>query len=234
MELFESFAKIKYPVAATIGVFDGVHLGHQALLQSLKKHGESLVITFKNHPKAFIQKTPIRYIHPFRQRVELLKHAGIDYLLALEFSEDIQSLTALQFLQTCQKYFSIHSLILGHDSRLGSDRVCDPHMLRKAIPTTLTVPPLQLDSVTISSQKIREAISAGDLVLASKWLGRPYELILSVTLETRHLALPPAGLWNVLINDQPGIVEVRADRSLKIVNHYSMSPFIKITWIHSD
>lgn len=237
MELFESFAKINGPVALTIGVFDGVHLGHQTLLKTLRSQGaKSLVITFKNHPKAFIQKTSTRYIHPLNQRIELLKEEKVDDVVALEFSEELRNLTAKEFINKCCASFNVKILVLGHDTAIGSDRLSDLKAICKIFPHVIQVPPFLIDGVVISSQKIRDCIQKGDFKTASKWLGRAYEWKIDSNLDVSDLALPPAGVWDVRVDEKPAQVEIDKDRRLKILNQnidpkkMPLVPLFKIRW----
>lgn len=226
MEILESFAKLKHqePVALTIGVFDGVHLGHQKLLSVLKSQKlHTVLITFKNHPKAWIQKTPTQNIHPFPQRVEYLAEQGIDTLYALPFDESIRNLTAQEFLQKCASLFNLRTLILGHDTALGSDRVTDLQGIRVA--------PYLLDGEIVSSQKIRDKIKQGDFATASRMLGKPYELKLEPerisgnTIEANDLALPPPGVWRGVLNGVETTLTVTPSGSLEFQeNLESTSP----------
>lgn len=225
METLESFAKLKSdePVALTIGVFDGVHLGHQKLLTTLRDQGKhSVLITFKNHPKAWILKTPTRHIHPFEQREEYLAEQQVDTLYALEFKEEIRNLNAGEFLEKCKARFNLDTLVLGHDTTIGSDRVEHPDVLQKWVPNIVKVAPFAMDGVIVSSQKIREAIGKGDFGKAAKWLGKPYVLKLGRErrkgnlLEGHDLALPPRGKWNVALNGKSAEIEVTPDGQIRV------------------
>lgn len=226
MEIIESFAKGKNagPVALTIGVFDGVHLGHQTLLKTLKAQNQtSTLITFKNHPKAWILKTPTQNIHPFPQRIGYLAEQKIDTLYALEFNEAIRSLSAKEFLKKCAALFDLQTLVLGHDTAIGSDRILDPKILQSFVPKIVRVPPLYIDGVLLSSQKIRSKIIQGDLKTVSKWLGKPYVLQLekerfdpkAQEWQAHDLALPPAGTWKVQVDGKPIQIQVTEEQKIR-------------------
>lgn len=243
MEIIESFTKCtrEDPVALSIGVFDGVHLGHQSLIQHLNNH--KVIITFKNHPKAWILKTPTRNIHPFHQRVEYLSLQHIDTLYALEFKEEIRTLTAKAFLEKCANILNLQTLVLGHDTAIGSDRISDPNLLKKYVPKIIEVPPLIQDGVIISSQRIRDAISKGDFKHASKWLGKPYQLKLenerfnqeTLELDAADLTLPPTGTWAITLNGRRARIQVTPDRKIKLENDFNVVEaqtvlFFEIGW----
>jgi riboflavin kinase/FMN adenylyltransferase len=179
--IFDSFLNlsIEESVALSIGVFDGVHLGHRRVLQVLvlEAHhisGKSVVITFKNHPKGFIKKTSLKFIQPLEERLDTFSQLGVDSVIALQFDEAFQKLSASEFLYLCCSKMNLKTLILGHDTTIGSDIVSDLTEIQKILPEVqlIKVPPLKMDGVIISSQNIRKALENGDIETAHRWLGR--------------------------------------------------------------
>jgi len=180
---------------ATIGNFDGVHLGHQAILQQLKKQGEehqlpTVVMMFEPQPREFFapDQAPARLAN-MSEKLQDLARFGIDYVLCLPFNQKLRSMSADQFIQTILlDGLKISHLIVGDDFRFGCDRTGDYHLLQKtgqqagestreksgfSVEDTQT---FELDGERVSSTRVREYLSANDLAAASKLLGRPYRM----------------------------------------------------------
>lgn len=169
----------------TIGNFDGVHRGHQVILQNLKQAGQqhglaSTVIVFEPQPQEFFRgaEAPPRLTH-WRDKMEALAAAGVDWVLCVRFDEKFRSLSAQDFVQkflidglACQH------LIVGDDFRFGCDRSGDFAFLQHAgesagfaVENTSTI---EVDGERVSSTRIRGLLQAGDFLQAEKLLGRPY------------------------------------------------------------
>ncbi len=172
---------------ATIGNFDGVHLGHQAILQQLKKQGEqhqlpTVVMMFEPQPREFFapDQAPARLAN-MSEKLQDLARFGIDYVLCLPFNQKLRSMSADQFIQTILlDGLNISHLIVGDDFRFGCDRTGDYQLLQDAgeesgfsVEDTKT---FELEGRRISSTRIRECLSAGDLATVNKLLGRPYRM----------------------------------------------------------
>lgn len=172
---------------ATIGNFDGVHLGHQAILQQLKKQGEehqlpTVVMMFEPQPREFFaaDQAPARLAN-MSEKLQDLARFGIDYVLCLPFNQKLRSMSADQFIQTILlDGLQIRHLIVGDDFRFGCDRTGDYQLLQKtgqqagfSVEDTQT---FELESERVSSTRIREYLSENDLAAANKLLGRPYRM----------------------------------------------------------
>lgn len=174
---------------ATIGNFDGVHLGHQAILQQLKKQGEehqlpTVVMMFEPQPREFFapDQAPARLAN-MSEKLQDLASFGIDYVLCLPFNQKLRSMSADQFIQTILlDGLKISHLIVGDDFRFGCDRTGDYQLLQQAgakeqngfsVEDTKT---FELEGKRVSSTRVRECLSANDLAGASKLLGRPYRM----------------------------------------------------------
>jgi len=175
------------PIIATIGNFDGMHRGHQAIMQRLKtlaqKHTAlSCVITFEPMPQEVFSTgdTPAR-LHGTRDRIKNLQTYGIDQCLMLAFNEPFCALSANEFIEdVLLKNLNLHTLIVGDDFRFGNQRKGDIKTLQEAglkhgfnVEDTPTV--LQ-DGERISSTRIRKALEQRDLKTAEDLLGRPYQI----------------------------------------------------------
>jgi riboflavin kinase/FMN adenylyltransferase len=170
----------------TIGVFDGVHMGHRHLIAKLKelagKQGyASGVITFSQHPQEVLSpKTRLPSLTGLEQRIALLEDEGIDIVIPLPFTPQLANLSPKQFLILLKEYLKMKGLVVGPDFALGKGRQGDIDALRKLgqeMDFSLTVvPPLTIDGETVSSTAIRKALTEGDVKRAQKLLGRPFRL----------------------------------------------------------
>ena len=170
------------------GFFDGVHLGHREVINTLvslsrKKGEEAIVITFAQHPRAVLQQDAsiLRYLSSPAEKLELLRSAGADRVEILEFSRQFASLTAREYIQEVMvTRFGASCLVLGYDNRLGCDKLSPEEIKPLAEELGLEVvivPPARLhDGTVISSTKIREALSLGDVERASLMLGYEYSI----------------------------------------------------------
>jgi len=172
---------------ATIGNFDGAHLGHQAVFKHLLREGARLgvpatVISFEPHPLEFFcpQAAPARLTR-LREKLSVLEEAGIERVMLLEFGAKLAAMTADDFVQQALiEGLGIRYLLVGDDFRFGQGRAGDIKMLRKAgeqhgfgVDSMDTV---VVDEERISSTRVREALARGDLELARRCLGRPYRI----------------------------------------------------------
>ena len=172
---------------ATIGNFDGVHLGHQAVFEELRKVGDALglpatVITFEPQPLEYFQphKAPSRLTR-LREKLTVIKEAGIDYVLVLPFGRKLATMGAEAFIdEILVKGLGIQHLYVGDDFRFGRARCGDVGLLHEA-GHDLGFQVDDLQTVTaggerVSSTRIRKLLVAGDLQAASKLLGRSYSI----------------------------------------------------------
>lgn len=178
--------KFEHPVA-TIGNFDGVHLGHQALFRETVKrareaYGQSIAITFHPHPLQVLRpENPIKLICSFEQKVKLIEAAGLDYLLVLDFTLELASLEAEEFVEdVLVKGLGVKELIVGYDYRFGRKRRGDTELLKilgkRFGFEVVVIPPQKVNGLTVSSSLVRELVSEGDVATVAKLLGRPYQI----------------------------------------------------------
>jgi riboflavin kinase/FMN adenylyltransferase len=168
---------------ATIGNFDGVHLGHQAILQQLKKQGEehqlpTVVMMFEPQPREFFapDQAPARLAN-MSEKLQDLASFGVDYVLCLPFNQKLRSMSADQFIQTILlDGLKISHLIVGDDFRFGCDRTGDYQLLQQAGFSVEDTKTFELEGQRVSSTRIRECLSANDLGTAGTLLGRPYRM----------------------------------------------------------
>jgi riboflavin kinase/FMN adenylyltransferase len=170
----------------TIGVFDGVHLGHKYLISQLKElaHQQGLasgVVTFRQHPQEVLSlQTKLPFLTNITQRINLLKNEGIDAVIPLSFTTELAKLSARQFLEQLQKQLRMRGVVIGPDFALGRNREGDAKALRQLGKemgfSVSVVPPLIIDGEVVSSTAIRKALAKGDMKRVQKLTGRPFRL----------------------------------------------------------
>jgi riboflavin kinase/FMN adenylyltransferase len=175
----------------TIGVFDGVHLGHKFLISKLvslaaQQNLLSCVITFRQHPRDLLSpKTKLLYLSTLPEREQLLKNEGVDIVIALSFNRELAKLSARQFVSLLQKHLKMRGLVIGPDFTLGRDREGDAALLRSlgeemGFSVTI-VAPKTIDGEVASSTVIRQALADGNMEKVTRLLGRPFSLLGKVT-----------------------------------------------------
>jgi riboflavin kinase/FMN adenylyltransferase len=169
---------------AALGIFDGVHLGHQEVLRRLKewaaqRRAKAGVVTFAQHPRKVLDGRAPDLVTSLPHRLLLFERAGVDFTWVLEFTPELSRLSAAEFAQRyLVDQLGIHGLVLGFDSRFGHDRVGSDSPELAALARRLgfearALPPvLGPDGQPISSTRIREAIWEGRLREAERFLGR--------------------------------------------------------------
>lgn len=177
---------VRQAVALTIGNFDGVHLGHQALLNQLREAAKSCglrtaVLTFEPHPREFFmpQQAPAR-LTSMREKLEFFAELGIDQVYVCRFNARFAQMTAQDFMQAiCQK-LTAKFILVGDDFRFGSKRAGDFALMNKMSAeygvTVQAMSSVLLNDERISSTAIRAALAAGDLLAANNFLGRAYSM----------------------------------------------------------
>lgn len=169
----------------TLGTFDGMHIGHQAILNKLKLQKkiygyETLVLTFFPHPRMVLKTDhQISLLNTIDERVKLIDHFGIDHLVVQEFTKEFANLSAEEFVKTVLvDQFNIGKIIIGYDHRFGKNRSADIHDLiefgKKYHFDVEQISAEELNHVSVSSTKIRNALNVGDVALAKTYLGYPY------------------------------------------------------------
>ncbi len=169
----------------TIGVFDGVHTGHQQIIHLMKTeaqaiNGETVLITFDPHPRTVLQKTSdIKLINTFEERVALLEKYGINHLVVVPFTKEFAQQTAEQYIdQFLVNTFHPHTIVIGHDHRFGKNREGNFALLEQKASTAhfkvKEIPPHVLQEVVVSSTRIRQALLESNIEIANKLLGYDY------------------------------------------------------------
>lgn len=223
-ETLDAIPLIKQPIVLSIGNFDGVHKGHQALIERMhdlakQERATKAILTFKNHPSEILkpyQKTSL--LTDFTHKTSLLHQAGIDHVIMLMFDQNFANQTAEEFLHRLKEVLPFRHLILGYDAKLGKERQGDKkeieRMGRLLSFTVEIIPPVLLNDTPISSTEIRKALQADDLKAAKQMLGRKYSILSKVisgkgygetlgfptaNCDVEGLALPSFGVYAVTV-----------------------------------
>ena len=187
----------------SVGVFDGVHLGHQSILRANVERAEQLgaeptVVTFAQHPKAVLLGHAPRTLTTIEHRLALFWRAGIRHAVVLTFDETLRDTTADEFTATIlEEGLATRAFVLGFDSKFGRGRTGGAESLRARGHEVEVPPKVLIDQRPISSTAIREAVELGDLESASRMLGRPvtiYGEVVHGEALGRRLGFPTANL----------------------------------------
>jgi riboflavin kinase/FMN adenylyltransferase len=195
------------PALLSIGIFDGVHIGHQQLVgrllsESKRRNLHSIVVTFWPHPLAVLdpQKAPPQ-LDTLEERVGRLKAMGVETVVVLPFTKDLAGIDAVAFVKLLQQKLKMQGLIIGPDFALGKRRQGDVQALQDLGNdlgfTVEVIPPVVLAGTVVSSTAIRTALAIGDVREAARLLGRPFDLsaeVVSGDHRGRELGFPTANL----------------------------------------
>lgn len=190
MKIYSHITEIERPFyrpALTIGNFDGVHLGHQALFKKVveiasARGGDKVALTFHPHPmKVLRPDNPPKLISTLDQKIELIMASGIEHLICLPFSKEFAKTTAQDFVQKIlYKTIGVEDLVVGYDYACGRGREGDIEFLKKMGKSlgfnVHVIPPVIVDGMIVSSTAIRELVKKGDMRQVKKMLGRYYQI----------------------------------------------------------
>lgn len=216
--------KEQKPSVLTIGTFDGVHLGHQKIIKSIvteartKRH-LAVVLTFFPHPRKVLQNDDIKLIDTLKEKEQILKSLGVDVLVIQPFSKEFSKLTPLEFINDILvNTFKISKIIIGYNHRFGRDRKASVEDLKQYGNLynfkVKEILPQEIDSINISSTKVREAISNGKIESVTRYLNRPFKLsgivvqglkigrtlnfpTANIEVKEEYKLIPPNGVYQV-------------------------------------
>ena len=209
------------PVCAAIGVFDGVHLGHQRVLrqtlsEAARLGGLSVVVTFDRHPDAVVAPASLPpLIYPPARNLEIIASLGIETAYVIRFDKEFSQVPGAQFVRALARGFQqIKSICVGDGFMFGAGRSGNVALLQELggeLGFILhAVRDVELDGQSVSSTRIRDAVRAGDFILAGRMLGRPYALcgvvikggrfgrklgFPTANLDVTGLVTPPSGVY---------------------------------------
>jgi len=189
MEIYTDLQQIRQPFSnafVTIGNFDGVHLGHQVLFAEVvgkahKNNGTSVAITFDPHPLKVLRPGGIRLISTTRQKIELIRMAGIDHLVIIPFTRELAATTATDFVETVLvRTIGVRELVVGYDYAFGKGREGNIEFLKargRELGFSVTVVAAHYENgMLVSSTRIRELVTEGRMRDARRLLGRYYQI----------------------------------------------------------
>lgn len=186
MELIRRLdSKNAHDCVVTIGGFDGIHLGHQALIERLCAHGErmslpAMLVSFEPLPREYLQPAdPPPRLTNFRERWRLLSNTGLQRVCVLTFSERLRVLTGLQFMELLRAARA-RMVVVGHDFRFGkggeaSAQWCAERASQFGFEVDV-ISPVPIDGLRVSSGQVRDAVRVGDFAQAQRLLGRSYSI----------------------------------------------------------
>ena len=191
----------------TVGVFDGVHLGHQYLISQLTKHAReqnllSGVVTFRQHPQEIMSpQTGLPFLTDLDQRINLLKNEGVEAIFALSFTTELSRLSAREFVSLLKRYLRMRGLVIGHDFALGQNREGNETVLRKLgkeMDFSVKVVRAKLvNGELVSSTAIRKALANGDMKRVHRLIGRNFSFgggVVTGAHRGKELGFPTANI----------------------------------------
>ncbi len=190
MNIFQGFDHIDGIVnpVLTIGVFDGVHVGHQKIIEQLNREaekigGESVLFTFYPHPRMVLypDSHELRLIQTQAEKIDKLRRMGLKNIIVHPFTHEFSRLTAVEFVRDyLVNRLNVSKLVIGYDHQFGKNREGSITFLKEVAEIygfkVIEIDAQEVDEVNISSTKIRNAIMKGEMELANKYLGEPFEL----------------------------------------------------------
>lgn len=223
----DDFTPLPYAVV-TSGTFDGVHLGHQKILNRLKEtaqryQGETVVLTYWPHPRLVLypDDQSLRLLNTFEEKAELLKEQGIQHLVRIPFTREFSQISSVRFItEILVENLGTKKLVIGYDHRFGKNREGSFVELQANGPRygfdVEEIPAQDIDHVTISSSKIRAALETGDVQTAHQFLGRHYAITgrvikgdqlgrvlgyptANLDLDAHHKLVPAEGIYAVRV-----------------------------------
>ena len=182
----EDFQKLDF-AAVTTGTFDGVHIGHNKILEQLNQAaatigGESVLLTFSPHPRIVLQPdVDLKLLSTQKEKIELLKNTGLDHLIIHPFTKEFSRTSSLDFVRNILvNNIGAKKLVIGYDHHFGRNREGSFEHLKEFGPTygfeVEEISAKDIEDVTVSSTKIRKALEHGDIMTANRYLGYNYLL----------------------------------------------------------
>jgi riboflavin kinase/FMN adenylyltransferase len=223
----EDFSRLTNAVV-TSGTFDGVHVGHQKILHRLKEvatknNGETVVITFWPHPQMVLhpENHSLKLLNTFEEKAALLKAEGIHHLLRIEFTKEFSLISSLDFIQNILvETIGTKKLVIGYDHRFGHNREGSFEQLKINATNygfdVEEIPRQDVDHISVSSSKIRQALENSQIETATHLLGRPYTITgqvvqgdklgrelgyptANIEVDSRYKLIPSDGIYAVTV-----------------------------------
>ncbi len=194
----------------TVGTFDGLHRGHREIVRVLKEEaradgGNTTVVTFDPHPQVVLQrpdKPPVQILTTTEEKIALLQRENVKRIVVIPFTLEFSRLSSESFVrEVLHQRLGLQAMVIGHDHGFGKNREGDFATLQRLGKelgfSVREVPPFEMNGVTVSSTKVREALLNGEVETAAEYLGRPYTLrgdVVHGDERGRTLGFPTANL----------------------------------------
>ncbi len=216
----------------TSGTFDGVHVGHQKILNRLRevanqKEGETVMITYWPHPRMVLKPldNTLKLLSTFPEKANLLEAYGVDHLVKIPFTREFSQMTPEEYIRiVLHERIQTSHIITGYDHRFGKNREGGLEDLvnyaDKYHYTVEEIPRQDIEEIGVSSTKIRKALEAGDVNLANQYLGRPYTvsgLVVKGQQLGRTLGFPTA---NISVKENYKLIPADGIYAVKVCNKY--------------
>ena len=218
MQVFRHLPTAKpAPLALAIGNFDGLHLGHQALLNKLSevakaKNSTPAVMTFEPHPREFFTplNAPAR-LSNLREKLELFQQASIERVFVCAFNKRFAAITATDFLSILRENLNTNTILVGEDFKFGAKRAGTIADFKSNGFDLISMPRVDFNSERVSSTRVRDALFSGNLALAAALLGRNYSVsgkVVHGAKRGRELGFPTANIH--MRHERPALTGVYA------------------------
>jgi riboflavin kinase / FMN adenylyltransferase len=231
MQIFDDLSKVTYDknTVITLGTFDGIHTGHKKIIEEVISKssfygGRNFLITFDPHPRSIVSKNyKVQILSTLKEKLRLLEEFGIQNVLVIKFTKEFSQLSASDFFERyVLNGIGVREMVIGHDHHFGKGRDGDEAKLREIGKANnfkvSTVGALSIDSVIVSSTKIRNFLITGNVKTANLFLNRYYSFSGRVVVgdkRGRELGFPTA---NIIIDNQ--------DKLLPAIGIYAVEFFI--------
>ena len=228
MEIFRHFEKQPFECVMTVGNYDGIHLGHQALINHVityakKERYHSAVMTFEPHPREFFDSisAPSRIIS-LREKLEFFDGLGINRVHVIRFDADFAKISAVEFTNILKNNLNVKRLVLGKDFRFGQNREGGVEMLKNAGIEIIVADEFMINQERVSSSLVRESLSHGDFKKVNLLLVRPYAIsgkVIHGDKRGREIGFPTANIH--MFHERPplrGVFAVKLDDSFGVAN----------------
>lgn len=184
--LIENIKTIKNPVL-TLGMYDGIHIGHQTIINQLNQiaeevDGESVLLTFDPHPRMVLQPNcDLKFIYTLEEKEQALEKLGLNHLIIHPFTKEFSQLTSLEFVRDLLvNQINIHTLVIGYDHHFGKNREGNYEQLEILSKeygfNLIQIEAIDCNDVAVSSTKVRNALAEGNIAYANKALGCNYPM----------------------------------------------------------
>ena len=222
-----SFKNIPSPVI-TVGTFDGVHVGHQKILNKIRtiannNNGETALLTFDPHPRKVLFNTSnsLKLINTLDEKINLLSNYGLDHLIIHPFNKDFSRITPTSYVRDLLvNQLNVATLVIGYNHQFGRNREGDITLLHELSEVynfnVQEINAEEINEIKVSSTKIREALSMGDILQANNYLGHDFTLsgeVIEGNKIGRSIGFPTA---NISIKDEEKIIPANGVYAVKV------------------